>query len=91
MARQKTKNLQPKISNQDLEAKLRFVKVSDGYDSFTNELSFELLIKHTDGSRAVRSNVLVDDVLTSPQKTSLNQLLVLLRDAALDSAGYLDE
>jgi len=78
------------VSNEDLAATFEFIKVgTDGYGAPINDLAFTLRIKHVTGSGGY-SRIIVDDTLTAQERTSLNQLLVKLRDAALDAAGYLD-
>jgi len=90
MTKQKTINQQAKVGNDDLMATFQFIKTDvDGYGAPIKELGFALNIEHDIGPSGY-GRVIVDDVLTGGERTSLNQLLVKLRDAVLVQQGYID-
>lgn len=90
MAKQKTINQQAKIGNEDLTATLQFVKTDvDGYGAPIKELTLALVIEHDNGPNGY-GRVIVDDILTTQERSDLNVLLVKLRDAVLVQQGYID-
>ncbi len=90
MVKQKTINQQAKVENEDLMATLQFIKTDvDGYGAPIKELSFALHIKHDNGPDG-HGRVIVDDALTAGERSSLNSVLVKLRDAVLAQEGYIE-
>lgn len=75
-----------KVSNQDLRAVFSF---SDPSDPIPNDMRFRLHIE-TEAGQHETTEVRVQTTLTAGERTSLNALLVKLRDAALAQAGYVN-
>lgn len=88
MAWSKNVNLNADITNENLSAQFHFIKTgTDGYGGDIKDLAMTLRIELDDGSYDI-SRVIVQDVLNAQQKSDLNALLVILRDAALTAKGY---
>jgi hypothetical protein len=73
------------VTNQNLEGHFYF-GTGPAYD-----LYWDLLVKNDSGKMVEAITVKVDDVLTAGERTSLNSLLVKLRDGALTAKGYVDQ
>lgn len=89
---QKQETITPEVSNQNLTAVLRLIDDPDPPDpgDVGRVIQFELRIANDAGVALDVGTVYDDNVLTSQEQTTIRQILVKLRNGALQAAGYVD-